>query len=235
MKFIFFLLVIAFTIQGYPDKDSVINLLLDEWEWVSTNGGWGGMIDISPQTEGYTKSLKITKDSLGSLFYVIYKNGTSIDSGVVGLSLSYSIYSADSAWGITISGIGADGISLMPFYIIQRLGSVRLDFGDNVYDGFAHWYNRIATNTTPKITLLHIKNTYHITTNLFNNMTTITQQNQKRPFSIYIVDVLGKMIEKFPDINGNTVIWRHDNYSAGVYFIRIMDNGKNYTKQFILR
>jgi len=76
MRYLYFLLLIfSMTIISCDKEDQeleefllkenlILDNLLDEWEWELSNGGFSGSVTLTPDTEGYNKTISFDTDRL---------------------------------------------------------------------------------------------------------------------------------------------------------------------------
>ncbi len=126
----FVVLVVLFLIVGCKESDlSTGNMLQNQWQWVQTSGGIGGVV-LTPTSEGYNQALDFTEDGT----YIRYMNNAIAESG------SYRIVKKESILDHQVydtvifeAGIPMSILTLTDHQLILR---------EEVWDGFTDTYRR---------------------------------------------------------------------------------------------
>ena len=116
-----------------PNKD--FKKLYGTWEWT---GSFGGIFphNISPETEGYTKTIVFDKNGN----YKSYKNGKKEEKHKFSFSYESTIYSSQKRHMIVYKNNKGDKIGLKQSF--DFLGSNKLGLSDECYDCMSHTYVR---------------------------------------------------------------------------------------------
>jgi len=133
ITFLIMTIVILFSNVGFAqtDKATLENMLWGKWQWNKTVGGFTGMMEYTPQSVGYDKTLIFTQKENG-LYSEEYYDDSLANSGYVKLEYVKTIF-GDSAW--TCNGM-----------VVRFWGEDALDLSDNHPDGFGSSYSRIKGN-----------------------------------------------------------------------------------------
>ncbi|MVM39256.1 hypothetical protein GO730_19660 [Spirosoma sp. HMF3257] len=136
-----YLAILLCGLLGGCSKEPTPQLLIGEWLWEGSSGGFGGAI-IKP-APGERIIMKFTDDSQFS----IYQNDTLAYSGTVRIGQAHSIYSGKEEPRIEFEKIKAGSQAKNARYflsggIIMSLSTTQLSIGDNVYDGYGSSFVR---------------------------------------------------------------------------------------------
>jgi len=207
--------------------DSINDLLLGKWTWSYSYGGIAG-ITITPESEGYTKSLIFENDSLykqsDSLLFYLFKNDTLIKVGKTKIRAD-SIQYPDTT--IYIYRIYEDILNNQDvhIYVVDFLQDT-LSLMEDCMDCFNHYYERDSTYTNVLI-LPEIELDIYIYPNPLSTSTTI-EYELKEPsnISLIIYNHLGKPIEtlvnKHQQKGEHKAVWNATDLPSGIYFYRLV-------------
>ena len=81
--------------------------------------------------------------------------------------------------------------------------------------------------------LKHIVNAYpNPSAGIINvNLLPIKDENPK----VYLIDVLGKTVKTYENINSSSLVIDASNFEKGTYFVKVISNNENYSLPFILQ
>lgn len=202
----------------YYEIDSTqVKLLYGVWDWIRSSGGFAGTT-ITPVTQGYSISLRITPDTVFE-----YRDDSLIYSGLLVIRYVRSIYNGNFV--MSINSFGIFNINADTLYVC-----------DNIYDGFCHTYSRnlssvmlIGNGSSSNQSVVSAL------PNPFSQYTMLSISN-KNQFYLKIFDMYGKPIKT---LNGKkNITWDGtDNMNHvvpnGIYYLQAVVDGQMVIKQIV--
>ena len=202
---------------GSPD--SVINLLVGKWAWVSSRGGYAGGW-VYPADVGYRTNFIFSKidGATDSIAYLYYRNDTLMVDGKTKVS-----YSNISGWSLEKIYGFMPGKEYLTFYSNDTIALV-----DACSDCYRNFLGRNNNYNSSQYLLSDHRLT--IFPNPSKNTIFVKLNNQSGFENVSIYDLYGRSVLVTKNIKGSIDI---SELSIGIYIIELRHGNETYRTKFM--
>ena len=209
-------------------KDSISDLSVGKWDWIYSYGGIAGLT-LTPESEGYSKSLIIKQDPLNqildSLTYNLFRNDSLIKSGNIKIVKDSTIYQDTIIFYYIIY---EDVFDADEYAYGIRFNHDTLVLFDLCVDGFWHYLKKDSTYSG----IFGLINKFQFGINIYPNPT-------KHQINIELYKKINDKIE-IQLINGSGQILKRETLEerieiinvsylkSGIYYLKLIT--KDYSK-----